>query len=228
MISEKYKCVFIHIPKAAGQSIENFFLNLHGLSWEQRAPLLLRFNPEPQKGPQRLAHLTMSEYLNYGYLDKHKFYNFFKFSFVRNPWARLVSEFNYREHHKKMSFKEFVIKGFPIKNNYSDVYRHIIPQYNFLYDDSGKCLVDFIGKFENLQKEFDVICSKLCIKDSKLPHINQSKQKSITKASAVTAPELKQLRKTQKYTEYYDDETKEIVERFYSKDIETFNYSFGS
>lgn len=216
MISEKYKCIFIHIPKAAGQSVEHFFLNLHGLSWEERAPLLLKFNSDPQKGPERLAHLKTSEYLSCGHLDEGKFNNFFKFSFVRNPWARLVSEFNYRNHSKKMSFKEFVVKAMLFEGDYSDESRHITPQYDFLYDSSGKCLVDFIGKFEDLQKDFDVVCSKLDIKDSKLPHVNSSVKKIIIK------------RPSHKYTEYYDDETKEIVEKFYAKDIKQFNYNFDN
>ena len=36
MISDKYKCIFVHIPKVAGQSIEHVFLDLHGLTWETR------------------------------------------------------------------------------------------------------------------------------------------------------------------------------------------------
>jgi hypothetical protein len=44
MISYKRKCVFVHIPKCAGQSIESVFDNDAGLTWENRAPFLLRPN----------------------------------------------------------------------------------------------------------------------------------------------------------------------------------------
>lgn len=227
MISEKYECIFIHIPKTAGQSIEHFFLNLHGLSWEERSPLLLRYNPDPLKGPERLAHLKAKEYTSFGYLDENRFNNYFKFAFVRNPWARLVSEFNYRVHHKKMSFEQFVTKGLPSKSDYSDAYRHIIPQYDFLYNDSGKCMVDFIGRFESLQNDFDEICSKLCIENSMLPHVNSSAEKISFKDSLRKNTLLNVAKKKQSYTEYYNEKTKKIVEDLYSNDIEKFNYKFG-
>ena len=44
MISYKRKCVFVHMLKCTGQSIESVFVNDAGLTWEDRAPLLLRPN----------------------------------------------------------------------------------------------------------------------------------------------------------------------------------------
>ena len=65
MISHHQKCVFVHIPKNAGQSIEHVFINLLELTWETRAPLLLRRNEHPELGPLRLAHLKAEEYVKY-------------------------------------------------------------------------------------------------------------------------------------------------------------------
>jgi len=228
MISEKFECVFIHIPKTAGQSIEHFFLKLHGLSWKERSPLLLKYNPDPLKGPERLAHLKAKEYTSYGYLDNDRFNRYFKFTFVRNPWARLVSEFNYFHYQQKMSFEEFVTKGLPAKSDYSDEYRHITPQYDFLYGDSGDCLVDFIGRFENFQTDFDAICSKLGIENSRLPHVNSSSEKKSLKGLLRRCAGLKKPQKRYPYTEYYNEKTKRIIETIYYKDIEHFNYTFGS
>ncbi|GAA4103166.1 sulfotransferase family protein [Zhongshania borealis] len=225
MISDKYKCMFVHIPKVAGQSIEHFFLNHHNLSWEERAPLILEYNPDPTKGPERLAHLTASEFLDCGYLSKSEFNNYYKFSFVRNPWARIVSEFNYRNHHKNISFKEFITKSLPDKNNYSDAYRHVMPQYNFLHDDKGNLLVDFIGRFENLQDDFDFIGRQLGFNRTLLPHINSSKKYSLK--DRLNIFKNTKTEKRNHYTEYYDLETRKIVENMYSKDIETFGYQFN-
>jgi len=226
LISDKYKCVFIHIPKTAGQSIETFFLSLHGLAWKQRGPLLLRHNPDPMLGPEHLAHLKASEYTDFGYLTPDTFNSYFKFSFIRNPWRRLVSEFNYRKYGMKYSFKEFVFSGLPEKDSYSDAYRHIVPQYDFLHDAAGQLIVDYVGRFETLQSDFDNVCSKLGISDSRLPHVNPS---GLKRWINIMLKHFfsKNTSTTRHYASYYDSETLEFVEKMYCVDISGFGYKFG-
>ena len=101
MISIKHKIIFIHIPKCAGQSIENIFLEDLGLNWQQRHPLLLRPRKAKEKGPERLAHLYAEEYFKFGYIPKEKYDKFFKFSIIRNPVDRILSEINYQRIPKK-------------------------------------------------------------------------------------------------------------------------------
>ena len=168
MICHPYRCVFIHIPKTGGISVDHVFLELVGLTWDTRAPLLLRANDDPAKGPPRLAHLKATEYVSCGHLSPDQFDAYFKFSFVRNPWDRIVSEYKYRGHPMRMSFKTWLFEFLP-EPGFTDAYRHIVPQHEFIHDAEGTLLADFVGRYENLQADFDVICERLGIPRTPLP-----------------------------------------------------------
>ena len=80
------------------------------------------------------------------------------------------------------------------------------PQTKWIKND-GKIAVDFVGRFENLDADFQVICEALGINPvPKLPHFNPGEHRP--------------------YQEYYDDETRAIVADVYADDIETFGYTF--
>ena len=220
MICHHYKCIFIHIPKTAGQSIEHVFLNLLGLTWETREPLLLRTNNNKKLGPPRLAHLKATEYLEYKYISEELFNSYYKFTFVRNPWSRLVSFYNYRKFYRIFSFKYFTMKI--LKDM---LWKHnnwfTAQQSEFIQDNSGRIIVDYVGKFENLQTDFNTICDNINVENIELPHINKSKISN----PVLSFIKIKE-RPNKHYSEYYDTETKEFVEQIYKNDIEKFNYHF--
>lgn len=229
MICDPYRCIFIHIPKAAGISVEQFFLARLGLDWAHREPLLLRYNSDPRLGPERLAHLTASEYVDCGHVTAEVFSSYFKFSFVRNPWARLVSEYKFRNHVKRYTFKDFVFHHLP-RPGPSDAYRHVLPQFDFLHAPDGRLLVDFVGRFETLQEDFDQVCARIGLDDSRLPHSNSSQHgATLRRVRLLNALFRKRDRQPlyAQYPEYYDDETRDQVTRMYQKDIDAFGYAFG-
>ena len=236
MISHQDKCLFVHIPKAAGQSVESVFVNRMGLTWQQREALLLRPNKDPSKGPPRLAHLTAAEYVSLGYLSQAQFGQYFTFSFVRNPWARMVSEFRYRrllgEPAYQGDFKRFLFTAFPVQNadNYAlgkDYYRHVLPQWQFLYDEKGQCLVDFVGKFENLQAEFNQVCHLLNIPEQTLPHKNRKVATGLRQRFQQKLAQLiPAFADHRHYSAYYDSESEAFIRQRYQQDIEQFDYTF--
>jgi hypothetical protein len=142
------------------------------------------------------------------------FDDYFKFAFVRNPWDRLVSTFfdktkkvvgtkyeiPYYARYRDASFSEFVRSLTNVDLSSAD--RHIKEQVQSIPKN-----VDFVGRFENLQKDINYVCDKVGLPHQKLPYENKTDHKP--------------------YWKYYDDETRQIVAKKYKNDIETFGYEFG-
>jgi len=229
MICHPFKCIFIHVPKTAGQSIEQFFMDRLGLDWKHdREALLLQNNNDPALGTEKLAHLAASEYVDCGHISQQAFDSYYKFAFVRNPWTRILSEYRYRNYFHHRSFKDFVLNKMP-RPGFDDKYRHVMPQYDLLYDAEGRLLVDFVGRFETLQQDFDRVCTSLGIENSALPHRNRSDKKSRDlKRKLKNIIFMNGENRHDTLTDFYDDETREAVAEYYRVDIETFGYQFNT
>lgn len=200
MYSDLYRTVFVHIPKTAGQSIEHVFLGKHGLSWNERGPLLLRARRSGRrKGPDRLAHLYAREYVAHGYLSQEIFASCFKFTTVRNPYGRALSAYRYlsgSEGFNRRRFERLLER--------SDTQRHFVPQSEFVTDENGDMLVDFVIRFEALQEGFDEVAERVFGEKMLLPRINQSQ--------AAIGPDV------------LDGELSAAVYRRYERDFDLFRY----
>lgn len=233
MICHHYQCIFVHIPKTAGQSIEHVFLDLLSLDWDSRAPLLLRPNDRPELGPPRLAHLKADEYVRFKYLTQAMFDAYFKFAFVRNPWSRLVSIYRFLGHDQKIDFRTFLLG--PFKNYiFENQHWFVGPQSDFVYSKEGKLLVDYLGHFEDLQNGFDHVCRQIDITQRKLPHVNKSENNNPLPNEIINQisegpggkPGSTEFPVHQDYRDYYDEDTIDCVADLYRKDIEMFGYDF--
>lgn len=233
MICHHYKCVFVHVPKNAGQSIEQVFLNQLNLTWETRSPLLLRNNDKPELGPPRLAHLKAEEYVRYKYLTPEMFRDYFKFAFVRNPWSRVVSLYIYLGYNKTCDFKSFLF-GTLKKTLFNEKNWFVGPQGSFVYTDNDELLVDFIGRFENLENDFGYVCKRVGLPQVEIPHANQSSDMGSflgVKPKKLARNVFDRLSrnnppKHKHYREYYDLECIEVVAELYRRDIDLFKYTF--
>lgn len=188
MISHKHKCIFVHCHKCAGETIE---LAVFGKSDTG-------FGGDPYQG-QPEKHFSVNQYIKkYG---ESMWNNYFTFSFVRNPWDRVISWIRYRDKRHNLYGgrlnSSIIKKEVRINNSY----------YNMLSLDGSGGSIDFIGRFENLQHDCNVVCGKIGIPQKKLPHENKTNHKH--------------------YTEYYDNETKELIAEKFAKDIEYFGYKYG-
>lgn len=88
---------------------------------------------------------------------------------------------------------------------YYDKPKSFMAQWYWVTDREGHVIIDFIGRFENLEQDFQIICTRLNIK-AVLPHLNKSERDH--------------------YRHYYDDQTREIVAQWFKIDIQEFDYKF--
>ena len=192
----KMHSVFVHIPKNAGCTLASSLNVTIGI-----------------------GHNTRDK--KYKHLRDHTLpHDSFVFCFVRNPWDRLVSSYFFLKQggHPKFraedtaDFNEYFGEHETFRDmliNWDDRYYnqiHFRPQYQWICDSNDRLIPQYIGRFENIQHDYNVICDKLGLPRKKLPHANNSKHKH--------------------YTEYYDETTRQIVAEKYIKDIELFDYKF--
>lgn len=172
MISPHHQCIFVHIPKCGGQSIETAFLDQLGLTWEQRGALLLSPNVNPRKGPPRLAHLSFQEYLDLGYLSESEFRDYFSFTIVRNPFRRIESLYGFLGYDCAMRFSDFIQGPLSAKVSRSSLRQNYFfrPQVEFLKGHSGEIEVDRVLKLEEPERILECL-SKFGI--HALPHHNR-------------------------------------------------------
>lgn len=197
-ISHKYKFIFICVPKTASESLRACL--------DPYSDIKSTSNDGPYS-----FHETASELKIYFETMGWDWSRYFKFAFVRNPWDRLVSFYHYAKLDKNL--KCWNGPGWdennPIEFNEwikIDKERKILPlQLEMITGKEGALLVDFVGKFENLKKDWKTICDTLKI-ELKLPYINFTEHKH--------------------YSLYYTEETKKIIAETEKKEIEMFNYKF--
>ncbi len=203
MISIENKFIFTHIGRTGGGSIEAALIN-YGSKKPHTHPYYL--NASKTIKFEASQHWTSVE--ERMALGEEVWNQCFRFTIVRNPWDRILSQ--YRGHVIKeipgLSFEQYLHRSFVEKVSHDD-FRFISPCMDWITDDKGNILVDYIGKFENLQEEFNIICSKLNIPKMNLPQVNINLNK-------------------QPYQKYYTSESKELISSVFEKDIKQFNYKF--
>ena len=188
MISHKYKCIFIHVIKTGGVSVCKA-LNM--------------------KDTQ--LHIPASEIKS---ITKNNWNDYFTFSFTRNPWDKMVSQYFYNGQCYTRDFNKY------IELWYND--KEFVTSHSCIHSDYFDIDINFIGRFENLQDDFDFICSKIGKSKSILPHEN-SKPITTGPDGEKVFPKPKGLH----YSSFYNDRSVNMVFEKFSKDIALFNYEFN-
>ena len=216
-------------PDVSGEKLYGLVrINPHG-------SLLLDGSVAPHDELYELQHLTHKQILDYKFVDKNLFDRCYKFAFVRNPFDKVVSEFfwlGYKYFSRFEYFVEFLYKNKAAGNNPSatwgpDVrnsdyfdssfdwfltYCHYKSQHEFICDEKGNLIIDFLGRFEDFQEDLSTLLDYLV----EANRIEEYDKESLFQKVNSTSHK--------KYTAYYNAKTKNMIKSIYKRDFEIFGY----
>jgi hypothetical protein len=212
MLSYTHRFIFVHIYRTGGTSIfralgKRFDVveALHNTPVTEVAARLksLGLNPEIIN-----LHFHASAREIRATVGEAVFAKYFKFAFVRNPFEHVLSLYLYTLKHPQQvdhaamsrhaDFKAYVFNELP------DEPRIPGPQSNLIADEDGKLLVDFVGRYENIEADFAKVCDRIGARDVSLVRSNVTEH----------GP----------WQSYYDRTTFERVRTRYQHDIAAFGY----
>lgn len=215
LLSLKYNFLFVHIAKTGGTSVR---AALNPLRWRDPyyIPMFicsklskLTHHRIGAKFPRHARVIAAREML-----PRELFDRLFKFAFVRNPWDLQISSYHHirRERPQLMTGIDDFAGFLKWKLDPSRPYQYHIDtsielQSDYLTGLDGRIIVDFIGKYEQLQEDFNEACRRIGITPKTLPHMRRATDRS-------------------DYRQYYNDETAQLVADYFKRDIENFGYSF--
>ena len=217
LVSYSKNFLFVHIAKTGGTSVRSALRKYRWGGWYS-IPLGLASmasqitRPRHKLGIKFPRHAKAVAALEM--LPTEVYQGFFKFAIVRNPWDLQVSSYHHIQREKPevvkgvKSFEDFLRLKFDPEREYDfmlDISAEL--QHEYLVDLQGNVIVDFIGRYENLQVDFCSICERIGIPAPELPHLRRAEDR-------------------RDYRSYYTDELAELVAHHYQRDLDILGYSF--
>ena len=241
-INHNNKAIYIHIPKCGGCYIRDVLKNKYGFheitinkhcNYDEFIDNTKNILLENEKNEYYKHSINkMGKYrFFYSHQDINKdiFDNYFKFTFVRNPYTKIISAYLYLKRVLYESKDENVIKTFPENKdyfvnfktfiqNYDKInivsYCHaFITQYEQLVDFSNNICFNYIGKQENLDTDLLNILTILNI-----TNISHEDYLHFNIRHNVSNNEFNDI------YEYYDETIFLFINKHFEKDFEVFNY----
>ena len=210
IISHAHRFIFFAVPKTGTQSIRQALgAHLAEGDWQQHALFGQARLPIAELAARGHGHLSVCDVAPL--LPTEVWSTYFKFAFVRNPFERFVSAYVFL-------FRNSISPDHSPEELNADMkaalhrrrFRQrvlIQPQSQLLEDREGKLAVDFIGRYERLETDFEGVCQRLGVRAS-LPRANPSDHVH--------------------FSRYYDPELRSMVADFYARDLQNFDYSYSS
>jgi hypothetical protein len=228
IVSHRHRFIFIKTRKVAGTSVELFLSQLCGeddiltplgpdeklreglgarnfwLSGKRRGNRMVRawwaLLGRPANGYRGFyPHMPASEIRRL--VGEKTWGAYYKFTIERNPWDRQVSlyHWHYHDEEKKPSFDTFIRSPF---------HRKISPNFD-TYAIGGNVAADYVCRYETLDEDLGKVLKEIGIE------------------RPVALPRAKTRHRAERaWREFYTPRTRDIVGRWYRREIDAFDYRF--
>lgn len=139
------------------------------------------------------------------FLGEEIWNSYYKFAFVRNPYDIAVSRYHWNLK-GKLGVTDTSIEGFRKWVSDGSMFREDSAKLYIV--DKEEIVLDFIGRYENLEQDLSHVFNKLNLQRTELPKFKSG------------------FRDNTSYIKFYDEETKRKVHDFYLEDFKLLDYSF--
>lgn len=136
--------------------------------------------------------------------------NSYKFTVIRNPYSRAVSAFLYLSRLKYFNGMDFIdaLRTAPQKDNEAVWIHFTRTQISLIQDLNGNINYNRIVKFERFNEDINKVFGDIKIKPFNIQHTNSATSEGYD------------------YRDYYNSESKKLVEKLFWVDIKLFDYKF--
>ena len=225
-INHELKAIYLHIPKNGGLYIEhvlNTFYNFKSYYLTHEDHCLFGDENTINNG---FLHLnkdgiykyfeTSKKFNNIMDMNEDKWKSYYKFTFVRNPYTKFVSAFNYLHAgliETESNIKQDINSILDKEKFGAYVYTHMcITQKEHMKDKNAHINYDFIGRFENLNEDLITILKTMGITEIKHgTYIKNNIKVNSNKFDAI-------------YNDIYNNELLNKVNKYFEEDFNQFGY----
>lgn len=174
IISHHHKFIFIAVPRTASHTLRAALRPyLHSGDWEQC--VLFESKRSPVKSIARLEHGHITCRQIQPVLYPPMWTRFYKFCFVRNPYDRFVSLCAFWQRKtQQMKIDPLGTMKYMIRDQAIRDHIFFQPQVEFITDQAGQLLVDYVGRYENLAADVAHVFQQLDLPLPVLTHRNAS------------------------------------------------------
>ena len=214
------RCIYIAIPKAGSTSVREevasrgrFLVPGHHLNIVQIKEIMYTYFLLHYLGKNKFFPTgNVRSDAQIKEVSEQNFKGMFKFSVVRNPWVRAASLYARRDGiqvSNQIDFEQFILRHIYASDTckWPTLHKN---QYDWLCDEQGKMMMDFVFKIEESERGakeiFEMTQGRI--------NLNLPKLNSNSKSQALN------------YKNLFNQKTKNLIMKNFEKDIDYFKYSF--